>query len=243
VKKTLISLMLCLTVVAIATSAMAASKDDIVLSKDMRTTIVTHPAPGRQPYTEDNTKLTTIFDNLGGYYPDGVYWCCEGGTIWGPDETLTNPSITYWDAVAFTPSTSLSVTKISVAVGFVNYGEKYDDFILSLNNDSSNTPGTVIKQWKVTNLPTFGSCCTVETKGDAAGIPVTAGTQYWVVVSTEKKSDVWAAWNVNDTKQLSTDAITESFYCYSTDSSDCSYNGQWYTYSGYPGYSVGVWGK
>jgi len=234
--------MLCLTVLAFAMVAMAASKDDIVLSKDGRTTIVTHPAAAGQPYAEDNAGLTTILDNLGVKYPDGVYWCCTGGTIWGPDESLTNPSITFWDAVAFTPSTSLSVTKISVAVGWVNYGETYSDFILSLNNDNNNTPGTVIKQWTVKNLPTFGSCCTVDTKGDA-GLPVTAGTQYWVVVSTQKKSDVWAAWNENDTLQLPSDAITESFYCYSTGTDCGTNNGKWYTYSGYPGYAVGVWGK
>jgi hypothetical protein len=224
-------------------TAMAASNDDVVLSKDMRTTIVTHPAATRQPYVKDNAGLTTIFDNLGGKYPDGVYWCCTGYNIWGPDNTLLKPPIEFWEAAAFTPSTSLNVTKIEVAVGYQEYtGEKYSDVLLSLNNDNAGVPGTAIHTWKVTNMPDFGSCCAVDTKGNT-GIPVTAGTQYWLVVSTEKKSDVYAVWNLNDTLQLSSEAITAATYCYSKGTACGSSNGKWSAYPSYPGFAFAVFGK
>jgi len=237
------SVMVCLIVLAFAATALAADKG-IVLSKDGKMTISTHPMVKGERYVDDNAGLTAIYDNLGGYYPDGVYWCCEGGTIWGPQNTLESPPITFWAAEAFTPTTSLSVHKISVAVGFVDYkAGEYTDILLSLANDNGGVPGTAIKTWKVTALPGFGSCCTVDTKNDSAGIPVTSGTQYWVTVTTEKKSDIWAAWNVNDTKQLSSDANTEASYCYSTGTDCGTDNGKWVSYSGYPAFGLGVWGK
>jgi hypothetical protein len=242
VKKSIVTLMLCVAVLAFAAAAMA-SDDGIVLSKDGKMTINTRPGAHSQPYVDNNDGLTTIFDNLGGHYPDGVYWCCEGSTIWGPENTLESPPITFWSAVAFTPATSLSVTKVSVAVGFVNYGEKYTDILVSVANDNNGVPGTAIKTFKISNLPTFGTCCTVDTAKDSAGIPVTAGTQYWITVTTEKKSDIWAAWNVNDTEQLSSDAILEASYCDSTGTDCGTNNGKWTSYEGYPGLAVGIWGQ
>jgi hypothetical protein len=242
VKKSFLTLTLCFAILAFAGAAMAAD-DGVTLSKDGRQTISTRPPGHSQPYVEDNTGLTTIINNLGTAYPDGVYWCCTGSTIFGPANTLESPPVTFWSAVAFTPKTSLSVTKISVAVGFVNYGEKYTDILVTLANDNNGVPGTAIKTWKVSSLPTFGDCCTVDTAQDSTGLPVTAGTQYWVSVTTEKKSDIWAAWNLNDTKQLSTNAVKEASYCHSTGTTCGSDNGKWVAFDGYPGLAIGVWGK
>jgi hypothetical protein len=240
-KKTLLTL----TVLALASvTAFAASKDEVVLSKDGRTTIATRGASkASAPYVGVDAGLTVIFDNLGTKYPDGVYWCCEGATIFGPANTLGGPE--YWEAAGFTPSTSLSVTKIQVAVGWVNYkAGEFTDVLVSLNaDDGTGRPGAVLKKWKTQiSGDAFGSCCRVSTRSDA-GIPVTAGKQYWVVVSTEKKSDVWAAWNANDTKQLSTDAIPESFWCSGTSSQCGSDNNVWTSSKGYPGYAFAVFGK
>jgi len=237
VKKTLIGLMLCLTVLAFTMNAMAARKDGIVLSKDGRRTISTNAPSRGQPYIENNAGLTTIFDNLAHKYPDGLYWCCAGATIEGSGSG--GPE--WWQAAAFTPSTSLNLTKIEIAVGYID--GIYTDVLLSLNNDDgTGKPGTVIEKWKVTGLTAFGACCEVETKR-SAGIPVTAGTQYWLVVSTEKKSDVFAAWNSDDTKQLYTEAIPQAYYCYSTAGYCGSANGVWTPYQGYQGSAFAVLGK
>jgi hypothetical protein len=115
--------------------------------------------------------------------------------------------------------------------------------LLSLNNDDgTGKPGKVIAKWKVTGMPNFGACCSVETKS-SAGIPVMAGTQYWLVVSTEKKSDVWAAWNSDDTKQLLTEAIPQAYYCHSTTGYCGTFNGVWTPYQGYQGSAFAVLGK
>ena len=229
------------TCFALAAWPQAQGNDNgVILSKDGRMTISTNPPAKGQPYVEDNAGLTTIYDNLGGHYPDGVYWCCTGLTIMGPDNKFGAPE--YWEAAAFTPATSLSVTKISVALGIGNAGEKFTDIMLSLANDNGGIPGTAIKTWKVRGMPSLGSCCTVKTKTDFAGIPVAAGTQYWITVTTETDSDVLAAWNLNDTKQLAADAINEAYYCYST-GSGCAYNGVWVSSPTYPGLAFGVWGK
>lgn len=237
VKKTLIGLMRCLTVLAFTLTAMAAGKDGVVLSKDGRQTIKTDGPSKGQPYLGNNAGLTVIFDNLAHKYPDGLYWCCAGGTVEGSG----GGGPEWWQAAAFTPSTTLNVTKIEIAVGYL--AGTYTHVFLSLNNDDgTGRPGIMLKKWKVSGMPNFGSCCTVETK-TSAGIPVTAGTQYWVVLSTENKSDVWSAWNTDDTRQLLTEGIPQAYYCHST-AGDCgSANGVWTPYQGYPGSAFAVFGK
>lgn len=242
VKSTFARVVLCLAVLAFSLTALAASKD-VVLSKDGKKTVFTGaPSKASKPYAEPDA-ASVIYGNLATKYPDGVYWCCEGATITGPDNFLdSNLFPGYFEAAGFTPSASANVTKIKVAVGWVNYGETYTDVILSLNNDSAGVPGTVIKKWKVQiGSVAFGSCCTVESKSGT--IPVTAGTPYWVVLSTEKKSDVWAAWNIDDTLQLSGDAIPTAFYCTNAAGSCGSNNNTWYSYQGYPGFAFEVDGK
>jgi len=237
VKKSLIGLMLCLTVLAFTMTAMAASKDGIFLSKDGRKTINTNDPSKGQPYVENNAGLTTIFDNLAHKYPDGVYWCCAGMTINGPG----NGSPEWWQAAAFTPSANLKVTRIEVALQYI--AGTYTHVLLSLNNDDgTGRPGTAIEEWKVTGMPPSASCCKVATKS-SAGIPVTAGTQYWVVVKTENKSDVWATWNSNDTKQLDTEAIPQAQYCKSKGPYCGGNSGVWTPFKGYQGNAFAVLGK
>jgi hypothetical protein len=220
-KKTLLTL----AVLALASvTAFAASKDGIITSKDGRKTIATERAKSFTPFVPG--KDPVIYGNFAIKYPDGVYWCCEGGTISGPNSVLATE---YWEAAGFTPSASVNVTKIKVAVGYVT--GTTTDVILSLNDDANGIPGNVIKKWKVKNLNTFGSCCTVESK--SGSIAVTAGTPYWVVVSTEATSDIWAAWNIDDTLQLPTDAIPSAYYT----------GGVWTGYQGYPGFAFEVDGK
>ena len=90
----------------------------------------------------------------------------------------------YWSAAAFTPTANHTVTKIEVGVGYV---EGTNGLTLALYNDASGVPGTQIKAFAVSGLPNFGSCCMVVSATDYAGIAVTAGTQYSVVMKTAPK--------------------------------------------------------
>ncbi len=232
-KKTLLTL----TVLALASlTAFAASRDGVVVSKNGRMTITTKPAQTTTRTPSDDAGLVTIFDNIGSAYPKGTYWCCEGYTITGPTALSGFPE--YWEAGAFTPKADHTVTKVEAAVGFV---EGVNGLVLGLYNDASGVPGTAIKTWALTNLPTFGSCCVVETKTDTAGIPVTKGTQYWIVLKTNKKeSTTWAAFNVNDTDQV--DPAPTAFYCSGT-SSECGNNNAWTAGESQPGPAFAVLGK
>ena len=230
-------MLLTLTLLALASvAAFAASQDGVVVSKDGRTTIATKRTASAVRTEPNDPSLVVIYDNIGTAYPKGTYWCCEGATITGPTALSGFPE--YWEAGAFTPSADHTVTKVEAAVGFV---EGVNGLVLGLYNDASGVPGTPIKTWALTGLPTFGSCCVVETKTDTAGIPVTKGTQYWIVLkTTAKETTTWAAFNVNDTDQV--DPAPTAFYCSST-TGECGNNNAWTAGESQPGPAFAVLGK
>jgi hypothetical protein len=130
-----------------------------------------------------------------------------------------------WLAVGFTPDADQVVTKVEVAVSLFTGSNELE---LSVNNDASGLPGTAIRSWRLTKLPVFGSCCTVETKADSVGIPVTAGTQYWIVVKTRgSNSDTFADWNVEDIDQVDPYTVPVAFYCSDDKGGNCQNNNAW----------------
>jgi len=56
----------------------------------------------------------------------------------------------------------------------------------------------------------YGYCCTLDVGKDSAGIPVTAGTQYWIAVITNKQHDFFGGWPFNSTDMR---AHTVAGYC------------------------------
>jgi hypothetical protein len=231
--------LLTLTVLALASlTAFAASKEGVVISKDGRKTIATTRVQGavRSEPSED-ASLITIFNNIGSAYPKGTYWCCEGYTITGPTALSGFPE--YWEAGAFTPSANHTVTKVKVAVGFVI---GVNGLVLGLYTDASGVPGKPLKTWALSGLPNFGSCCVVETKVDTTGIPVTGGTQYWIVLKTNaKETTTWAAFNLNDTDEV--DPAPTAFYCSQDVAGSCSNNDKWTAGSAIPGPAFAVLGQ
>jgi len=227
-----------LIVLALAcVTAFAASRDGVAVSKDGRTTIATRHAQAVTRIEPADPALVKIFDNIGTAYPKGSYWCCEGYTITGPTALSGFPE--YWEAGAFTPTADHTITQVEVAVGFV---EGVNGLVLGVYNDASGVPGTAIKTWSLSGLPTFGSCCTVETKKDKAGIPVKKGTQYWIVLKTNsKESTTWAAFNVNDVDQV--DPAPTAFYCSQDVGGSCGTNDAWTATQAIPGPAFAVLGK
>lgn len=192
-KKTLVVLSL-VTLLLFSLSAMAASKNGYTTTQGGRQT--TAPAGHFLPFNfQPPADEAVIYNNLSNY-PLGVYWCCTGYTISGPNSII---GATYADAMPFTPSANGTVNKIAVAVGWVTGANAVT---VSLNADAGGVPGAVIGKFDLNGLPSFGSCCVVESKSSSKGASVTAGTQYWVVVQTTSGgTDTWAAWNDNDTNQ------------------------------------------
>lgn len=166
-----------------------------VWGKHARMTVVAEPTRSRKATNLKDSGLVTIFSNLAAKYPKGQYWCCSGYNVMGPSQGEQ------WMAAAFTPAADHTVTRIEVAVG---YSEgKTNGVVLSLNSDSNGVPGKALKTWNASGLPRFGTCCTLVVKSDSSGIPISAGKQYWIVLSTNsKEQDTVDAWNVIDSNQV-----------------------------------------
>jgi hypothetical protein len=187
-----------LTLVAIAALALG-SKQDIITSNDGRMAIALK-APSVITPTDFNSDagLKTIAGNLS-TYPFGTYFCCYGFTV---AEGGTNFPFQTWVAIAFTPSADATVTKIKASVGA--FGGISSGFELSINEDSSGVPGKALKKFHVATPPGYGQCCTLDTGNYKAGIPVTAGTQYWIVASTTSKDTKFlGGWAFNSTDMRS----------------------------------------
>jgi hypothetical protein len=153
------------------------------------------PAKASTPYVDENAGATTIFSNLATAYPKGLYWCCQGATVSGPDSPFF---VEWWHAAAFTPAVNATATKVVVSIGYLGGG---GSVILSLNADNNGIPGAVLEQWTLSDLSEAGTCCTLQTRS-SSGIALTAGQQYWVVATTGPNSDVWASWNMADNDQV-----------------------------------------
>lgn len=181
-------------------SANAATPQGTLLSADKRITAVPF-ATGK--YLPDAANLQSlgidakslVAGNIGTLYPKGEYFCCYGYTISGPTSPVGEEIAL---AVAFTPTTTKTLAAIQVGVGYV---EGTNAIAVSLFSDAGGLPGTSLASLNVANLPTFGSCCALATASSSGGVTLTAGTQYWVVVSTPVKN-TYAAWNFNTTDEV-----------------------------------------
>lgn len=191
---------------AIAGSAAAAPKNPVgangvVASKNGSRTIATSPV--RQGITKYERHLppgeTTIYDNIAEAYPDGLYNCCSGWTVSGPSSLIGEQ---FWLAAAFTPSTDVTADMVELGIGYVTGA--VNGVKVSINEDAGGVPGDEIAVFpNVDNLPSFGSCCVVMSARTHKGAALTAGTQYWVTVTTrQKEADEWAAWNEETTEQI-----------------------------------------
>ena len=168
-----------------------------VWGKHAKMTIVAEPAPSFTTTKLIDAGLVTIFSNLAAAYPKGEYWCCSGYNVMGSNSGVGEQ----WMAAAFTPRADHTVTRIEVAVGY-SQGTT-NGVVVSLNHDNNGVPGKALKTWNATGLPMFGTCCVLVVKSDSVGIPVSAGKQYWVVLSTSRnEQNTVDAWNVIDSNQV-----------------------------------------
>jgi hypothetical protein len=143
-----------------------------------------------------------IIDTLGKpiTYNDGSGW------------TLANPGSvvgsTQWIAYPITPKTSVTITEIVEAVGWVTGG---DAVTVALMADDGGVPGAVLEQKTIKNLETFGDCCGVAVDKLKTGVPVTAGTQYWIgaILPAKSEATTWDAYNFSS---VNTDTVPFAYY-------------------------------
>jgi len=218
VKSTFARALLCLAILtAIGVTALAlGNKQNIVTTDGGRVAIATKaPSIITPANVNRDAGYKVISSNLSDY-PYGTYFCCYGLTISG---ISGQGDIEFWAAIPFTPSADVSVTKLEAAVGYIDTTNT--NFDLGVYNDASGIPGTVIKNFLMADPSKFGNCCTLITAKDSAGIPVKAGTQYWLVVSTNDKKDpaFFGSWAINSTDMR---LHPVAFYC---NSSECAHQG------------------
>jgi hypothetical protein len=195
VKKRIVLLASCLALFMLASLALtASSKNGFIFSQDGRfvraTQAPSHITPAPR---DDDAGLKTIAGNLS-TYPNATYFSIWGETI---AQGESNFPFQTWAGVAFTPSANATVTRIETSAG--RQGSGSAGYELGLWDDSNGVPGKPIKSFHISKLPAYGQCCAVAVANDKGGIPVTAGTQYWLVVSTTPKDIDIYAWAFNST--------------------------------------------
>jgi hypothetical protein len=234
IKKPIVLVVVCVTLLAlVGVSALAGSKNGYVLSDDGRTVTATK-APQFITQAPVDPKLKTIAGNLS-VYPFGTFFCCFGNTI--AQEGSNGFPFTTWVAIPFTPTAAATVNKIEASVGI--FSGVTGAFELSIREDNAGLPGKPLKSFHITSAPTYGACCTLDVGTDKAGIPLTAGTQYWIAATTTSKDVFEGGWAFNSTDMRSYPIASycsgPSTYCGTTN------NGKWVAgMSGdpLPGYAV-----
>jgi hypothetical protein len=165
-----------------------------------------------------------IFSNIDYLYPKGMYFCCYGFDIAGPDSAL---GFQVWTAIAFTPKKSGDVTEIEAGIGYLE-GDNTINF--GIWSDSNGLPGAELAGTDETVSQTIGECCAVVTFKKK--VSVNAGTQYWVVASTDStNTTAFSSWLAN-----STDVVDVAKEAYNEGTG-------WVAESGLPAVNVTVYGK
>ena len=180
-----------LGVLALAGGVWGQASGGVVTINGGRNTILMRaPSEAFVPAVRASPKLVTIYSNLG--KRKNVYNSIAGVGILGPDAGQPWPQ---WVGCGFRPKADHTVTEIQVGATYV---QGTNTLVVSLNEDNKGIPGKALHAWRFSDLPTFGSCCTLQSAKYAAGIPVKKGKLYWVVLSPQKKfQDTYDVWNNN----------------------------------------------
>jgi hypothetical protein len=167
-----------------------ASGGVVTINGGRNTILVRTPSEPFVPATTASSQLVKIYSNLG--KGSNVYNSIAGVGILGPDAGQPWPQSV---GCGFRPKADHTVTEIQVGATYV---QGTNTLVVSLNEDNKGIPGKTLHTWHFSNLPTFGSCCTLQTAKYSQGIPVKKGKLYWVVLSPQKKfQDTYDVWNNN----------------------------------------------
>lgn len=191
------SILFLMSVLALCSGELFAAGAKVVARSDGgRITIVSKlEGAATAPNNASDAGLVKIYNNIGAAYKKAKFWCCEGASVSG-----SQTGAQWWDAVAFTPSENRTVTRVELALGYI-FGT--NEVVISLTNDANGVPGSAIQSWTVQNIPGAGLCCTLVVQTADPGIPVTAGTQYWITATTSSDADdLDAVWDVNSTNEI-----------------------------------------
>jgi hypothetical protein len=184
-----------------ATANLAGAPGSEVVIAGQHVMLVTHGPAQYTPPLAHRRNLPSIYNDFATSYPKGLYNAFTGLPISGP-HTIHGQ---YWFAAAFTPTANATVQEIDVAAASI--AGNRDIVQIHLYADASGIPGTELWSGHAT-LPVFGTCCAIATLHDKAGVPLTAGTQYWLGVTTLPHGTVFqGAWDINVLDQVDSNLI------------------------------------
>ncbi|MGC9991633.1 MAG: choice-of-anchor R domain-containing protein [Candidatus Cybelea sp.] len=234
---------LALTLVALTTAtAVALAAGDVQRITNHQGAFTT-AASGRHAATtplndSQDAGLVAISDSFS-KYSKSPYWAWTEANVNGPSYS---GYAEVWTAAPFTPLADHAATKLEVAA---IWSSGPNGLVLSLDKDAGGVPGSVIKAWKLTNLPQ-SLCCSVESVSDKGGLQLKAGTQYWVVLTTDAaEAGTSAGWALSELGQRR--GATLAQYCSDDRGGSCaSYglqNDTWIAFHSLYGVAFAVLGK
>jgi uncharacterized protein (TIGR03437 family) len=164
---------------AIAPNASAATQTATISVAGVPLTII-------QGGTQVNTSPTTLGD-LG---PGATFSTTNGWCVTGATSPNCGGEVTRYIAASFVPTTTFTLSNISVPVG---YNSGTNGAIINLMSSSYGVPGTVLESWTVSNLPSGPALTAVTSKLNPT---LQAGQTYWVEVEP-LASDTLIFWYTN----------------------------------------------
>jgi hypothetical protein len=192
-KRVISGVLVCLVMLALANVAAWAQASDagvVTLNGGRNTVLMKAPSQSITAAVPASSKLIKIYSNLG--KGDKAYDAIAGVGVLGTDAGQPWPESV---ACGFKPKADHTVTEVQVGA---TYLQGTNTLVLSLNQDNKGIPGKALHTWHFNGLPTFGSCCTLQTGKYAKGIKVKKGRLYWVVLQPQKQfQDTWDIWNNN----------------------------------------------
>jgi hypothetical protein len=166
--------------------------------------------------------LTTFFTNIGRKYPNGVYYCCAGIPVTGPNNNENAPE--QWYAVAYTPSATFTLKRIQLAVGY--FSGTNNIIVAVFGDNGTGLPNVQLGEWHVRNMPPNGSCCLTETSVIGAGLALAAGVKYWIALKTiNTDKDALVFWERNTTDQVN--SVAAASFCSQDHQGSCTVNDHW----------------
>ncbi len=163
--------------------------------------------PDAQPRAEEPLAAgtTLIYSNFGtgkSLYNAGTGWTEAG--LEANDEAIA-------EAMAFTPDSDYIVVRISAALTWL---EGTNGVTLILAEDNGGVPGKVIYSTVFTNLPAFGTCCTVQTAKltptKSSHVGLKAGKQYWLYPLPADTTS-YLIWNYDTTNVGGNGAVSHDY--------------------------------
>jgi len=134
-----------------------------------------------------------VFDNLG-----PAPYTTVGYSTFG----LFSDGIYYDRGIQFTAAQTVTLTNLQLALGQAHFvsgnPEQSGTARIQLQNDSADTPGTVLESWTSPTLSGGPQAGGVVSFNSVLKPKLTAGTKYWVVLSAAPGSSVGGAWYFAD---------------------------------------------